>query len=61
MTDAVYISKYIQSRLSNPKPQPLSKHEKRAQRGAHILSKIIEIAKTINNEYTRSHSSIKTT
>ena len=56
MTDAVYISKYIQSKLSNPKPQPLSKHEKKAMRGAHILSKILEIAKSNNNEYTRSNN-----
>lgn len=49
MTDAIYISKYIQARLSNPKPQPLSKHEKKAQRGAHILSKIIEIATKLNS------------
>jgi hypothetical protein len=61
MTDDVYISKYIQSRLTNPKPPSLSKHEKRAQRGAHILSKILEIAKTINNEYTRSNNNTQST
>lgn len=61
MTDAVYISKYIQSRLSNPKPKPLSKYEKRAERGAHILSKIIEIAKSNNNEYTRSNNNTQST
>ena len=61
MTEAVYISKYIQSRLTNPKPKPLSKYEKKAMRGAHILSKIIEIAKSNNNEYTRSNNNTQST
>lgn len=59
MTNAIYISKYVQSRLSNPKPQPLTKYEKKAERGSHILSKIFEIATKTNNNERQNCRTIK--